>query len=173
VPAGEVAEARALLEWMRARHFLFIGYRHYRLERGKSADRLVPEARTSLGILRGGKAGAVVLRGQLRVRARERQLLILTKANSMASVHRATYLDYVGVKSFGARGEVAGEHRFLGLWTSTAYQFSPREIPVLRKKVEGVISHFGLDPQSHDAKAVLHVLETYPRDELFQAPVED
>ena len=173
VPAGEVAEARALLEWMRARHFLFIGYRHYRLERGASADRLVSEARTSLGILRGGKAGAVVLRGQLRARARERQLLILTKANSMASVHRATYLDYVGVKSFGARGAVSGEHRFLGLWTSTAYQFSPREIPVLRKKVERVIGHFGLDPQSHDAKAVLHVLETYPRDELFQAPVED
>ena len=173
MPAGEVAEARALLEWMRARHFLFIGYRHYRLERGASADRLVPEPRTSLGILRGGKTGAVVLRGQLRARARERQLLILTKANSMASVHRATYLDYVGVKSFGARGEVSGEHRFLGLWTSTAYHLSPREIPVLRKKVEQVIAHFGLDPQSHDAKAVLHVLETYPRDELFQAQVAD
>jgi glutamate dehydrogenase len=173
LPAAEVAEARRLLQWMQARHFLFVGYRHYRLERGASADRIVPEPRTSLGILRGGKAGAVVLRGQLRARARERQLLILTKANSMASVHRATYLDYVGVKSFGARGEVAGEHRFLGLWTSTAYHLSPREIPVLRKKVERVIGHFGLDPQSHDAKAVLHVLETYPRDELFQAPVED
>src|ERR1700722_9302967 len=91
----------------------------------------------------------------------------------MASVRRGTYLDYVGVKSFGARGEVSGEHRFLGLWTSTAYHLSPREIPVLRKKVEQVISHFGLDPQSHDGKAVLHVLETYPRDELFQASVED
>jgi glutamate dehydrogenase len=173
LPAAEVTEARRLLDWMRARHFLFIGYRHYRLERGASADRIVAEPRTSLGILRGGKAGAVVLRGQLRARARERQLLILTKANSMASVHRATYLDYVGVKSFGARGEVSGEHRFLGLWTSTAYHMSPREIPVLRKKVEQVIGHFGLDPQSHDAKAVLHVLETYPRDELFQAPVAD
>jgi glutamate dehydrogenase len=173
LPAAEVTEARRLLEWMEARHFLFIGYRHYRLERGASTDRIVPEPRTSLGILRGAKASAVVLRGQLRARARERQLLILTKANSMASVHRATYLDYVGVKNFGARGEVAGEHRFLGLWTSTAYHLSPREIPVLRKKVEQVISHFGLDPQSHDGKAVLHVLETYPRDELFQAPVED
>ena len=91
----------------------------------------------------------------------------------MASVHRATYLDYVGVKSFGARGEVSGEHRFLGLWTSTAYQLSPREIPVLRKKVERVIGHFALDPQSHDAKAALHVLDTYPRDELFQAPIAD
>jgi glutamate dehydrogenase len=173
LPAAEVAETRRLLEWMQADHFLFLGYRHYRLQRGASADRIVPEPRTGLGILRGGSTGAAVLRGQLRARARGRQLLILTKANSMASVHRATYLDYVGVKSFGARGEVAGEHRFLGLWTSTAYHLSPREIPVLRKKVERVIGHFGLDPKSHDAKAVLHVLETYPRDELFQAPVED
>ena len=173
LPEAEVSEARRLLEWMQGRHFLFVGYRHYRLKRGASADRLVPEPRTSLGILRGAKASPLLLRGQLRARARERQLLILTKANSMASVHRATYLDYVGVKSFGARGEVAGEHRFLGLWTSAAYHLSPREIPVLRKKVERVIGHFGLDPQSHDAKAVLHVLDTYPRDELFQAPVED
>ena len=91
----------------------------------------------------------------------------------MATVHRATYLDYVAVKTFGSRGEVSGEHRFLGLWTSTAYHGSPRDIPVLRKKVERVIDHFGLDPQSHDGKAVLNVLDTYPRDELFQAPVED
>ena len=169
---AEVSEARRLLEWMEGRHFLFLGYRHYRLERGASSDRLVAEPRTSLGILRGAKARAsaparTVARTGTRTAAPNTD-----KANSMASVHRATYLDYVGVKSFGARGEVSGEHRFLGLWTSTAYHLSPREIPVLRKKVERVIGHFGLDPQSHDAKAVLHVLDTYPRDELFQAPFE-
>jgi len=177
LPEAEVSEARRLLEWMEGRHFLFVGYRYYRLERGASSDRVVPERRTSLGILRDAEAGArsgpTALRGQLRARARDRELLILTKANSISSVHRATYLDYVGVKSFGARGEVSGEHRFLGLWTSNAYQLSPREIPVLRKKVERVIRHFALDPQSHDGKAVLHVLDTYPRDELFQAPIAD
>jgi hypothetical protein len=68
---------------------------------------------------------------------------------------------------------VTGEHRFLGLWTSTAYHRSPRDIPVLRRKIEQVIDHFGLDPQSHDGKAVLNVLDTYPRDELFQAPASD
>ncbi|MBV8341111.1 MAG: NAD-glutamate dehydrogenase, partial [Gammaproteobacteria bacterium] len=83
------------------------------------------------------------------------------------------FLDYVGVKTFDARGQVDGEHRFIGLWTSTAYQGSPRDIPVLRRKVERVIQHFGLDPASHDGKEVLAVLETYPRDELFQARVSD
>jgi len=177
LPGEEVSEARSLLDWMEARHFVFLGYRHYRLERGTTQDRLVPEVRSGLGLLRAGRSESrstpTILRGEVRARARERELLILTKANSIATVHRATYLDYLAVKTFGSRGEVSGEHRFLGLWTSTAYHSSPRDIPMLRRKVEQVINHFGLDPASHDAKAVLNVLETYPRDELFQARVED
>jgi glutamate dehydrogenase len=178
VPADDVAEARHLLGWMEARHFVFLGYRHYTLERGAQEDRLVPDPRSGLGILRDGKrrrkgAGVTVLRGDIRAKAREPELLILTKANSTSTVHRDEYLDYVGVKTFDARGKVSGEHRFLGLWTSTAYHGSPRDIQVLRRKVERVVQYFGLDPQSHDGKAVLNVLETYPRDELFQANVDD
>jgi glutamate dehydrogenase len=178
LPEEEIEEGHALLEWMEAEHFVFLGYRHYRLTRGKSSDRLVSDARSGLGILRAGngeasRAKSTLLKGEVRDHARARELLIITKANSTATVHRGTYLDYVGVKTFGPRGEVTGEHRFLGLWTSTAYYSSPSDIPVLRKKVERVVDHFALDPASHDAKAVRHVLETYPRDELFQASVAD
>ncbi len=173
----DVGEAVQLLTWMEARHFVFLGYRYYRLERGKTEDRLVADLPSGLGILRADHADAdrhiTTLRGELRQRAREPQLLILTKANSVATVHRATYLDYVGVKSFDKRSEVDGEHRFLGLWTSTAYFSSPREIPVLRRKVERIVDSFGLDPHGHDGKTVIHVMETFPRDELFQASVED
>jgi len=177
LPAAEVSEGRHLLDWMEGRHFVFLGYRHYWLERGRSEDRLVPDVLSSLGVLAGRRgarrAAPTVLRGAVRARAREPELLIVTKANSIATVHRAEYLDYVGVKTFNSRGLVDGEHRFLGLWTSTAYHGSPREIPVLRRKVESVIEHFGLDPASHDGKEVLNVIETYPRDELFQAGVPD
>src|SRR5580698_2366478 len=175
---AEVSEVAHLLEWMDEGHFVFLGYRHYRLERGRSEDRLVPDRASGLGILStsrraGQRAGVTVLRGDVRERAREPELLIVTKANSTATVHRGELLDYVGVKTFDGRGRVDGEHRFVGLWTSTAYHGSPRDIPVLRRKVERVIEHFGLDPASHDGKAVLNVLETYPRDELFQAAVAD
>ena len=176
LPVEEISEARQLLEWMEQRNFVFLGYRQYRLERGARQDLLKSQPRTGLGILRAsdaGRPGVTVLKDDIRAQARERQLLILTKANSIATVHRAEYLDYVGLKRFDANGEVEGEHRFLGLWTSTAYHLSPRDIPVLRLKVERVIQYFGLDPQSHDGKAVLNVLETYPRDELFQASTSD
>jgi glutamate dehydrogenase len=178
LPADEISEGRRLLEWMEGRHFVFLGYRHYDLERGSTEDKLVPDPRSGLGILRHAgrgtrEAGAVTLRGDIRAKAREAELLILTKANSTATVHRGEYLDYIGVKTFDNRGKVNGEHRFLGLWTSTAYHRTPRDIPVLRRKVDRVIEYFGLDSASHDGKAVLNVLETYPRDELFQASVDD
>ena len=172
----EIAEARRLLEWMEGAHFILLGYRYYDLRRGRAADQLVPDPRSGLGILRArrvppGGFRANRLRGELRKVARDHSVLVITKANSLSTVHRHTYLDYVALKDFNSRGETRGEHRFLGLWTSTAYFASPHEIPVLRRKVSQVIDQFGLDASSHDGKAISAVLETYPRDELFQATV--
>ena len=111
--------------------------------------------------------------GELREHAREADLLTITKANSISTVHRATYLDYVGIKTFDKPAASPASTASSGLFTSAVYNRSPREIPLLRHKIERVVAHFGLDPASHDGKAVVHVLETYPRDELFQARVAD
>jgi len=173
---SEIREAVALLRWMEDNHFTFLGYREYRLRRGPRRDRLVPVPGSGLGIMRAGsrhKAQPIVLTGGVRDFARSPEPLIITKANSVATVHRATYLDYVGVKTYDAAGRVTGERRFIGLWTSSAYSRSPAEIPVLRHKLQRVIGHFNLKPSSHDHKALVHALETFPRDELFQATVAD
>ena len=140
-PAGatEVHEVKALLEWMADNHFTFLGYRQYRLRRGRSEDVLEPLPETGLGILRARRGSSVeptVLTGELRERARQPELLTITKANSMSTVHRATYLDYVGIKTFDSAGRVTGEKRFLGLFTSAVYNRSPREIPLLRHKID-------------------------------------
>jgi glutamate dehydrogenase len=174
--ASDVHEIKALLEWMAANHFTFLGYRQYRLRRGRSEDMLEPLPDTGLGILRvrrGESVEPTALTGEVRERARRSELLTITKANSMSTVHRATYLDYVGLKTFDSAGRVTGERRFLGLFTSAVYNRSPREIPLLRHKIDQAVAHFGLDPASHDGKAVVHVLETYPRDELFQSSMPD
>jgi glutamate dehydrogenase len=177
VPKSHASEARALLTWMDDGHFVFLGYRYYRLRRGRAEDVLLRDDESGLGILRTRRTRKapppIVLKGHLREQAREPNLLVLTKANSVATVHRASYLDYVGVKTFDERGAVNGEHRFLGLWTSSAYHKPPGEIPLLRRKLDAVIEHFGLPAQSHDAKSVVNVIETFPRDELFQTTVPE
>ena len=170
------SETVALLKWVEGAHFVFLGYRYHALRRGRKTDQLLPRRQSGLGILRNGHGSAVeteTLSGALREALRREDPLLITKSPLLSTVHRGGHLDHIAVKDFDARGNVRGEHRFLGLWTSTAYFASPGEIPVVRRKVGEVINQFGLDPQSHDGKAVLAVLETWPRDELFQSSVNE
>src|SRR2546430_13227679 len=83
-------------------------------------------------------------------------------------VHRRVFMDYVGVKRFDRDGRLVGEFRIVGLFTSTAYTRSTRSIPYLRRKVDAVLVRAGFNPDGHSGKALVNVLETYPRDELFQ-----
>ncbi|MEV5592839.1 NAD-glutamate dehydrogenase [Streptomyces sp. NPDC052496] len=185
----EVDEARELLRWLAADHFTFLGYREYELtavpgESGAEEDVLTAVPGTGLGILRSdpahsdGDDGHPVspsfnrLPKDARAKAREHRLLILTKANSRSTVHRPSYLDYVGVKKFDAQGNVVGERRFLGLFSSAAYTESVRRVPVIRRKVAEVLDAAGFTANSHDGRDLLQILETYPRDELFQTRVD-
>lgn len=181
LPPLQVEEARELLHWLADDHFTFLGYREYEL---RSDDSLAAVPGTGLGILRSDPHHAADedhpvspsferLPADARAKAREHKLLILTKANSRATVHRPSYLDYIGVKKFDADGNVVGERRFLGLFSSAAYTESVRRVPVIRRKVEDVLERAGFSPHSHDGRDLLQILETYPRDELFQTPVEE
>src|SRR5262249_8520998 len=102
----------------------------------------------------------------------EARVLTGREANPRSRVHRRAYLDYIGVKRFDASGKLLGEFRIVGLFTSTAYTRSTRAIPYLRHKVDAVLSRAGFDPEGHSGKALVNVLETYPRDELFQVDID-
>ncbi|MFI8822200.1 NAD-glutamate dehydrogenase [Streptomyces sp. NPDC053431] len=179
----EVEEARELLRWLADDHFTFLGFREYELVNG---DALAAVPGTGLGILRSDphhsgddhhahpvSPSFSRLPADARAKAREHKLLILTKANSRATVHRPSYLDYIGVKKFDAQGNVVGERRFLGLFSSAAYTESVRRVPVVKRKVQEVLEGAGFSPSSHDGRDLLQILETYPRDELFQTPVDE
>ncbi len=176
LPEHEVAEGKALLEWLADDHFTFLGYREYHLDKNGDDDVLRAVPGTGFGILRAdqdmsrsfGKLPPLVA-----AKARDKTLLVLAKANSKATVHRPAHLDYIGVKTFDESGEVVGERRFLGLFSSAAYTESLTRIPVLRDKARQVIDRAGFDPLSHTGKALMDVLETYPRDELFQTPIDE
>ncbi len=172
---AEIERGTAFLEWLGDDHFTFLGYREYHLEREGADEFLRGVPGSGLGILRNDPDLAAV--GKLPAKgaemAREHTLLVLAKANSRATVHRPAYLDYVGVKTFDAQGEVTGERRFLGLFSSAAYTESVWHVPLLREKAVDVLKTVGLDPRSHAGKALIDTLETYPRDELFHTPVEE
>jgi len=179
VPAPQVAESQALLQWLADDHFTFLGYRQHDLvqEAGGPALRLVPGS--GLGLLRETpeerRTGVVTLlpAAARHVATVPAPVLMVTKANNRSTVHRAGYADYVGVKRFNERGEVIGEHRFIGLFTSTAYSARVGEIPLLRGKVDAIAQRAGLPPGGHLSKSLHHILGTFPRDDLFQIPDED
>ncbi|MFC7486733.1 NAD-glutamate dehydrogenase [Knoellia sp. CPCC 206453] len=178
-PAGvdrdEVGQAVAFLRWMADNHFTFLGYREYSLEATEDGDVIRPMGGTGLGMLQQDRPAdkpLVPLSPQSSKKARERGVLVLTKANSRSTVHRPAYLDYVGVRTYSPDGQTLGEKRFLGLYASTAYTESVLRLPVVAEKVAAVLERSGLAADSHTGKDLVEVLETYPRDELIQASPE-
>jgi glutamate dehydrogenase len=174
IDSPEVHESLEFLRWLVADHFTFLGYREYELVANGERSGLRALPGSGLGILRGTPATPFTeLSPKALALARDPHPLVLTKANSRATVHRRAYLDYIGVKRFGSENEVVGERRFLGLYTTSAYKASPLEIPMLRAKVERVLVRAGFPRSSHDAKALTDILESYPRDALFQTGSDD
>ena len=171
LPVDEIAEAIQFLQWLLANNFTFLGLRDYKVD-GHSLE---PDFDSSLGIMRSRelrvlKRGTELLEFTPEIMAfmQEPRPLIVAKANIHAKVHRRVYLDYIGVKRFDAGGNLVGEFRIIGLFTSTAYTRTAHSIPYLRRKIANVEARAGFDPNSHSGKALASVLEHYPRDELFQ-----
>ncbi|MGH8801454.1 MAG: NAD-glutamate dehydrogenase, partial [Casimicrobiaceae bacterium] len=178
LPADQLAEGAAFLDWLADNHFTFLAYRCHDLvtKDGEDALRIVPGS--GLGFLRESEgkdiAGSfAALPPEVRAYARRPELLIITKSTSRSTVHRSGYLDYVAVKRFDANGQVCGEHRFLGLFTHRAYSANPSEIPLLRHKSASVIRSANLPRGGHAEKNLINILDNYPRDELFQTPEDD
>lgn len=172
---AELRQAQDLLRWLDNGNFTFLGYREYDLVEEEGEDVLQLREDSGLGLLRAGDTTRQVqhLTDAGRKRAREKRALVITKANSRSTVHRPAYLDYIGVKSFDAQGNVNGERRFIGLFATSAYTGSVRSIPIVRDKVDAVLRNAGFPIDSHSGKDLLGILETYPRDELFQIEIAD
>jgi glutamate dehydrogenase len=169
------AESKEFLQWLADDHFTFLGYREYKIEERNNKVFLKPVKGSALGLLsRKQRQGhAIELTAEMRRLRRSRDWLIVTKANSRSTVHRNAYLDYIGVKIYDEKGNACGERRFIGLFASAAYSEAPRNIPLLRHKITKVFERSHVEPVGHRGKALLHIINTYPRDELFHASIQD
>ncbi len=173
----EMAEGRAFLQWLRDGHFIFLGYREHALIDIANEDVLRILPGSALGILRITEGeddtdqickSFAALTPEARSLARKPELLVITRSGSKSTVHRPGYMDYVGVKQIDDGGQVVGERRFLGLYTDSAYTSNTRTIPLLRRKIDNVIRRSSYHEHSHAARALVNILETFPRNELFQ-----
>lgn len=166
VSPGRVRTVIRLLEWLADDHFAFLGYQRFAVE----GERFTPVEGSALGICREDLA---VDFNAIAPGHDGRELLVVTKFPRRSPVHRPSYLDYLGVRVFDEAGHIVGEHRFLGLLAATAYSESVDHIPGLAEKAHELEASIGFDPDSHGGHVVRQVVNTYPRDELFQAKVAE
>ena len=177
----EVGETVDFLDWLLQYNFVLLGYREYELvelEPEQRAIRAVPGS--GLGILSDVQRSAFAdptrlsaLDPVIRRRIEDGDLLVFSKTNAYSSVHRRARMDYIGVRIVNPQGEILGEARLIGLFTSKAYMEPATKTPLLHHKLEQILEVEDLIPGSHDYKEVVELFESFPKDELFQASTQE
>ena len=168
----DLEESLEFLRWIYNGYFTFTGCVEYNLVNEGSKQYLCEAPESRCGLFRKyGREARRELIDELSPGVsglyQSDDLLAVTKSSERSRVHRDVYSDYIVVKRYNNSGQPIGEVRFLGLYTSQFYSYSPRRIPLLRKKVNWVLEHSGFSPNSHDGKALMAILDFHPRDELF------
>ncbi|MEZ5572451.1 MAG: NAD-glutamate dehydrogenase [Halioglobus sp.] len=170
-------EAVAFLQWLQRDHMILLGYEYYAVDTSSDAAVIEPRPQRSLGLLRRmGTRG--VQDQQLYMQTLSEQELLdnpldFSKSGHCSRVHRVAYPDYVEIREFGTAGQIIGQHRFLGLYTSMVYSMDPELIPVLRRKVQHVLELSNLHWSEHESRELVRVLDEFPRDELFQSSAQE
>ncbi|MFD1145702.1 NAD-glutamate dehydrogenase [Saccharothrix hoggarensis] len=178
LPEHEVLDGAKLLRWLADDHFTFLGYRQYELVRDDPSTGGEPALRavlaSGLGVLRQDSLAARSLTAgpDAGAQALSPELLVLTQASAQSSVHRSVYPYYVGVKTFDADGNVTGEHRFLGVFSTTALHEDVLDIPAIERRVRDVIHRAGFPLHSYSGQRMLEVIQNYPRTELFSVDTD-
>ncbi len=168
---------REFLLWTAQDHFILLGYRRMTID---ATGRLMPEADGALGMLRDpavmvfdALADPTLARPAAQAALAMPGRVAVAKSDLRSTVRRPQLCDVVGVKELDPRGDVAGIHLFLGLFSSDAYNRNPRSIPMLAEKVQSILARAGVNPAGHDGRALRHIVDTWPRDDLFQGSEDE
>ncbi len=178
LPAALVQEASEFMRWITDDNFTFLGYREYEVAEADGEQVLRAVESSGLGVLHKSERSLAprslrTLVASVLPQSGAPDAIILTKTNARSHVHRAGYMDYIGVLQFDAAGKPVAEQRFLGMFSSNAYMARPHDVPLVRQKVAAVLDRSGLKRDSHSGKSLRHVLEALPRDELFQSSEDE
>lgn len=173
----DMTESKTFLRWLLNDHFTFLGSREYKMVEidGRQALQLIPNS--GLGVLHDEERSKVVryydeLPPKARKQALSKHMLIISKTNTISTIHRRTYTDYIGLKEFDKNGVLVGMILFIGLYTSDAYNSKLSDIPFIRRKIETLLQKSGLTHSPHAQKTLVNILDTFPRDDIFQGNVD-
>lgn len=174
-----IEEYQAFLEYLYDNNFTLLGTREYKFIERKGEIVSETIKGKSLGLLSDdikpvfiNEARKSLSQPQQKMRKGQPPLTI-AKVNRRSTVHRRVPLDAIAVKTFDKKGTVTGEMLFIGLFTSVTYSRSVADIPYLRMKVQNILSRTTYRQGSHNRKALRHILERYPRDEVLQISEDD
>ena len=178
VAAQQLLEVQAFLGWLDQKNFTFLGYQQYKVVKQGQQRVLRPVSGTALGVLRQKPRDYFancdrILPAAAQQRSASDDVLLISKSVHRSTVHRPGHMDYIAVRQFDQHGHISGEYCFLGLYTSMAYRRHPKDVPIIRDRIKRVFARSKFDPLSHSGKAFLHILETFPRDDLFQISDDD
>lgn len=173
--SDEATEARDFMRWIHDNNFTFLGFREYDLSGSGKQTKATLNKTSGLGLLRSPTTEVFedidarqTVPMEVRAFIRNPSLMMVTKSNLRSTIHRPVHMDTISIKRYDAAGRIIGQRLFIGLFTSVAYNKSPRDIPLLRRRIQITMDKAGFAPESHHGKALMNVLETFPRDELLQ-----
>jgi len=160
------------LTWLGDKNFTFLACQEYNFQKSIGGFTLIPN--TNHGLI--GQLPSNIIVNSWPKRAQDKldnNQIIIGKTNIKSVIHRAAHTDFIYIKKTDANGKLTGMIAFAGLYTASAYNCSPLEIPFLQLKVENILSLLNSQDQDLNRSAYLNILSNIPRDDLLNGDDEE
>ncbi|MBM3579892.1 MAG: NAD-glutamate dehydrogenase [Alphaproteobacteria bacterium] len=171
-------EIKEFISWIIGGNFIFLGAKEFNFKQADKGKYSLEEVDGGLGVFTSTHQEFRPLVVHLSAEevcdaVKNPYIIEVLKSRCRSRIHRITNAERIRIQKISVSGEVVGEYRFIGLFTSSAYNCSINQIPLVRNKVAKVIEDSGYAKGGHNYKDLISTLESYPRDELFQISEQD
>ncbi len=163
----------ALVAWLANEHFVLLGAASYERRVGVTGE-------VSLHLVAGSELGeyrpdtrldATAVGPPSKAGDVEVEPVVIARTEALSTVHRAVRLTSIAIRR--ATEHTVIEERFIGLLGSDAYRESVFAIPVLQERAAALLELSGAAAISHTGRAIKNVVETLPRDVVFELGQHD
>ena len=164
LPSSEVAQ---FLKWLNDGCFFFLGAGTGTLEKGLQPSSL-------LGVWHAESSYTTDLGTEVHEdiqTLKQNDLHIsIRKLRLSSRIHRHATLLHVLIQPTKSSSAIAS---CIGYLTSKAWAHEAQDIPILRRKVETIVTEEGTIPNSHDYKYIVEVIDNMPTDEALATPTSN